>query len=180
MGTFSVDPNARYKTLPKGEYEVMVRKAEQKDPKPDRDDPSKEKFPYIEVEMEVIGGEFKGEVMTDRLSLSPKAQPRLAGFIHACGLADPSAKGQQEFQTEDLVNKVLVIKGEPEIFKGFEKFRPTSFKMHPDIARTAEATMNQEAEAARGQAPAAAPAAPAKPAAPAPARPSSAPARRPI
>jgi hypothetical protein len=167
MGTFNVDPDARYKVLPKGEYEVMIRSAEEKAPK-------QGEFNYIEVAMEIIAGEYKGELMIDRLSLSPKAAPRLAGFIHACGLVEPGTKGVQQYGTEDLVNKVLVIKGEPETFKGFEKFRPTSFKMHPDIARTAEATMNTEAEAAR-----AAKTEPAKPASQSPAaRAATNPARR--
>lgn len=171
MGTFTVDPNERWKVLPKGEYSVMVQKVEQKAPK-------QGEFDYLETTMEVIEGEYKGEIIVDRLSLSPKAAPRLAGFIHACGMVDPSSKGAQEFDTNDLVNKVLVVKGEPETFKGFEKFRPTSFKMHPDIARTAEAGMNAEAQTAREAASAPAPAA-SKPA-PAPARPASTPARRPI
>jgi hypothetical protein len=168
MGTFNVDPDARYKVLPKGEYSVMVLKVEQKAPK-------QGEFDYLEASMEIIEGEYKGEIMMDRLSLSPKAAPRLAGFIHACGLADPSMKGTQSFDTNDLLNKVLVVKGEPETFKGFEKFRPTSFKMHPDIARTSEGA-TQEAEPAREQAPAPAPA----PSRPAPQARSSAPARRPI
>lgn len=175
MGTFNVDPDARYKVLPKGEYAVMVLKVEEKAPK-------QGEFNYLETSMEVIEGEYKGEIMVDRLSLSPKAAPRLAGFIHACGMVDPSQKGSQSFDTNDLINKVLIVKGEPETFKGFEKFRPTSFKMHPDIARTAEASMNSEAQAARDAAPAAPAPAASKPAAPAPApsRPASAPARRPI
>jgi hypothetical protein len=150
----------------------MIRSADQKEPKPDRNDPTKEKFPYIEVVFEVIEGEYKGETFTDRLSLSPKAAPRLAGFVLACGLVDPSAKGPQELNTEDLIHKVLVVKGDIETFQGFERFRPTSFKMHPDIAKTAEAKMNQEAKEAREQATANQ----AKPAA----RPASTPARRPI
>lgn len=176
MGTFTVDPNERWKVLPKGEYSVMVRSVEQKAPK-------QGEFDYLETTMEVIEGEYKGEMVVDRLSLSPKAAPRLAGFIHACGMVDPSQKGAQQFDTNDLVNKVLVVKGEPETFKGFEKFRPTSFKMHPDIARTAEAGMNKEAEEARAKE-AEAKAEPAKtePAKPAVAasRPASQPARRPI
>jgi hypothetical protein len=140
MGTFNVDPDSRYKVLPKGEYSVMVLKVEQKAPK-------QGEFDYLETSMEVIEGEFKGEIMVDRLSLSPKAAPRLAGFIHACGMVDPSQKGNQSFDTNDLLNKVLIVKGEPETFKGFEKFRPTSFKMHPDIARTSEAAPAEEAPA---------------------------------
>lgn len=171
MGTFNVDPNERWKTLPKGEYSVMVRSVEEKSPR-------QGEFNYLEVTMEVIEGEFKGELVVDRLSLSPKAAPRLAGFVHACGLVDPSQRGVQQFQTEDLVNKVLVVRGDIETFKGFERFRPTSFKMHPDIARTAEASMNEQAQAAREQAQAPV-TAPAKPA-PAPYRPSSTPGRRPI
>lgn len=170
MGSFSVDPNARWKTLPKGEYSVMIRSAEEKTPKPDRNDPSKEKHPYIEVTFEVIEGEYKGETFTDRLSLSPKAAPRLASFVYACGLVDPSAKGRQELQTEDLIHKVLVVRGDLETFQGFDRFRPTSFKMHPDIAKTAEAQMNKEAQEARER----------EKTASAPARPLPPPGRRPI
>ena len=178
MGSFSVDPNERWKTVPKGEYNVMVTKVEQKSPR-------QGEFDYLEVTMQILDGEYVGENVTDRLSLSPKAKPRLAGFIHAVGLANPETKGEQTFDTNDLVNKFLTVKGDVEVFNGQERFRPSSFKMHPDVARVADPAPAAEAPAAEA-APAPAPApAPAKAPAPAaakpqPAKPAAAPARRPI
>lgn len=181
MAKFTTDPSDRWKALPKGEYNVMVTKSELKDPRPDPRDPNKEKHPYIEVTMQVMDGEYQGENITDRLSLSPKARPRLNGFLYAVGLATSDSKGEQEFDSDDFVNKFLSVKGDIEVFNGQERFRPSSFKVHPDVARTQEANMNAQAAEAKTATPAAAAPAPApatqKPA-PAPAK--AAPARRPI
>jgi len=185
MAKFMTDPSDRWKTVPKGEYNVMITKAEIKAAKPDRNDPSKEKFDYIEVLMQILDGEYAGEVVSDRLSLSPKARPRLNGFLYAAGLASPDTKGETEFDTDDFPNKFLTVKGDVETFNGQERFRPSSFKEHPDVARTAAANASAQqaapapAPAAPAPAPAPAPAQAAKPAAP-PARPAAAPARRPI
>lgn len=152
MAKFSSDPSERWKAVPKGEYNVMITKAEIKAAKPDRNDPSKEKHDYIEVSMQILDGEYTGEVVTDRLSLSPKAKPRLNGFLIAAGLADPNTKGETEFDTDDFINKFLTVKGDIEVFNGQERFRPSSFKQHPDVARTADAQA-----AAQGAPPAPAP-----------------------
>ena len=187
MAKFSTDPSEKWKTVPKGEYNVMITKAEVKDPKPDPRDPNKEKHQYIEVAMQILDGEYANEIITDRLSLSPKAKPRLNGFLYAAGLAAADAKGEQEFDTDDFVNKFLTVKGDVETFQGQERFRPSSFKQHPDVAAAPaaeEAPAQSDADATPPPAPAPAKAAPAKAAAPAPAkpaaRPAPAPARRPI
>jgi len=181
MAKFTTDPSEKWKSVPKGEYNVMITKAEIKESRPDKNDPSKEKFPYIEVSMQILDGEYTGEVVSDRLSLSPKAKPRLNGFLYAANLAAADAKGEMEFDTDDFVNKCLTVKGDVEVFNGQERFRPSSFKQHPDVARTNEAqaagTPPAPAPTPTGAAPAPAPAA--RPA-PAPARPAPAPARRPI
>lgn len=182
MAKFTTDPSEKWKSVPKGEYNVMITKAEIKAAKPDRNDPSKEKWDYIEVSMQILDGEYTGEIVTDRLSLSPKAKPRLNGFLYAANLAAADAKGEMEFDTDDFPNKFLTVKGDVEVFNGQERFRPSSFKQHPDVARTNEAQAAGSAPAPAPAAPAAAapaPAAPAKPA-PAPARAPAAPARRPI
>lgn len=172
MAKFTSDPSERWKTVPKGEYNVMVTKAEVKTPKQGEHD-------YIEVTMQILDGEYANENVTDRLSLSPKAKPRLNGFLYAAGLATADAKGEQEFDTDDFVNKFLTVKGDVEVFQGQERFRPSSFKQHPDVAKAAPegAPAAEEAPAAQPPAKAAAPAPAAKPAA-APAK--AAPARRPI
>jgi hypothetical protein len=189
MAKFSTDPSERWKTVPKGEYNVMIVKSEVKDPKPDPRDPNKEKHQYIEVAMQILDGEYTGETVTDRLSLSPKARPRLNGFLYAAGLAAADAKGEQEFDSDDFVNKFLTVKGDVETFQGQERFRPSSFKAHPDAAQPA-AEAEAAPEAGEDQPPTPAPtptppakaAAPAKPAAPVKpaAKPAPAPARRPI
>jgi hypothetical protein len=168
MAKFSTDPSERWKTVPKGEYNVMVTKAEVKTPKQGEHD-------YIEVTMQILDGEYANENITDRLSLSPKAKPRLNGFLYAAGLAAADAKGETEFDTDDFVNKFLTVKGDVEVYQGQERFRPSSFKEHPDAAKSAAPA----AEAAPAAAPAPAPA-PAAAAKPAPAKPAPAAARRPI
>lgn len=171
MAKFTTDPSDRWKSVPKGEYNVMVTKAEVKSPKQGEHD-------YVEVTMQILDGEYQGENIQDRLSLSPKAKPRLNGFLIAAGLAAADAKGEHEFDTDDFVNKFLTVKGDVETFNGQERFRPSSFKQHPDVARTA-------APAEGAAAPAPAPVAPTPAPAPAPAaqkpQPKPAPAgRRPI
>ena len=148
MAKFTVNPDEGWKTLPKGEYTVMVTNAVMKSPK-------QGEHQYIEVTMEVLEGEFKGENIIDRLSLSPKARARLASFVRACGLAAPGSSGEQEFDTDDLISRVLTVSGDVEVFNGFERWRPAVFKMHPDVRKSIEAQLNQKAQA---QAPAPAPA----------------------
>jgi len=161
MAKFSCDPGDRWKVLPKGEYPVMVISSEEKKAR------KEDGFDYIEVHMQVLDGEFKGEIIIDRLSLSPKAEKRLAGFVYACCMHDPSVKGKQEFDTNDLLNKMLIVKGDIESFNGQERFRPTSFKQHPEAAPTEAAATEEPAqeEAPPAKAPPAKAAAPAKTAA---------------
>lgn len=168
MGKFSVDPSERRKAVPAGEYVVMVKSAVEKTPTKGTND-------YIEVGMEIIEGEYKGEVVFDRFfPKNEKARGRLSSFIVASGLADAGSKGMQEFDTGDLIDRVLVVKGRPEERNGFESFRPTSFSSYQHEEAPAEAP----AQEAPAPAPAAAPAkAPAPAAKPAPAKPV---ARKPI
>lgn len=163
MAKFTTDPSDRWKAVPKGEYNVMVTKAEVKSPRAGEHD-------YIEVTMQIVDGEYQGENVTDRLSLSPKAKPRLNGFLIAAGLAAADSKGEMEFDTDDFVNKFLTVKGDVETFNGQERFRPSSFKVHPDVARTQEAAAAPAEPAPavsqakpNNPAPQKAPAAPAKP-----------------
>jgi pyruvate/2-oxoglutarate dehydrogenase complex dihydrolipoamide acyltransferase (E2) component len=187
MAKFTTDPSERWKTVPKGEYNVMITKAEIKDPKPDPRDPNKEKHQYIEVAMQILDGEYANETVTDRLSLSPKAKPRLNGFLYAAGLAAADTKGEVEFDTDDFVNKFLTVKGDVETFQGQERFRPSSFKPHPDAAAPVAEEAAPEAGADEPPTPppappakAAAPVKPAAPAKPAPVKAAAPAARRPI
>lgn len=137
MAQFEVDPSKRFRTLPKGEYTVMVTGATIKEPK-------QGSYPYIEVQMVVAEGEFTNEVIIDRLSLSPKAQGRLASFTTAIGLTPPGTNEKVKLDTDDFLNRVLIVSGEPEVFKGFERFRPEVFKMHESTAKQIERQVNNE------------------------------------
>lgn len=171
MGTkFSVDPEDARACVPKGEYVVMVEKIEEKKAKSKPGD-TKEKYPYLEVTMKVVGGQFENWPITDRLSLSPDAKFRIAGFVKACGLAQGS--GEQEFDTDNFLGAILCLKGDVEESAAFgDSFRPARYWMHPDRAKElgleptkspeeSGAAVEPTAEAAATTEPAAAPAAPA-------------------
>jgi hypothetical protein len=138
MAKFRVNPSEAWRTLPKGEYTVMVTFATMKQPK-------QGEHPYVEVTMEVLEGEFKGETMVDRLSLSPKARPRIASFVCSCGLIKNVVNEEVEIDTDELIGRVLIVKGDVETFNGVGRFRPSTFRMHPDVAKAMAAQASKDA-----------------------------------
>jgi hypothetical protein len=133
VSEFSVDPSKAQFVLPKGEYNVVVVKAERKAPKQGEHD-------YIEVQMAITEGEFENKIAIDRLSLAPKAAFRLAQFVRACGLAKREDKGEMSFDTDALVGQQLTMKGDVEEGKGAfgDTFRPNRYSMHPGVAKSLE------------------------------------------
>jgi hypothetical protein len=161
MSTFKANPADARSCIPKGEYVVIVTKMIEKMGKPK---PDKQQYPYFETTLEVASGQFEGWPIVDRLSLSPEASFRIGGFVKASGLAQES--GEQEFESENFIGRILCIKGDVEENAQFgDKFRVGSYWMHPDVAKElglAETTLPgaaaAEPEAAVVEEPAPAPA----------------------
>lgn len=121
MGKYVVDPSEGRRAIPAGEYMVVVKYAQDKAPRVGTNR-------YLEVGMEILEGEFKGEVIIDRFfPENERARGRFVRFLTAVGLVDPGTKGAVEVDTNDIVGTTLVVRGEPEVFRGFEAFRPASF-----------------------------------------------------
>lgn len=150
MARIKVDPGKAEDSVPAGEYEVMILDVEERKPK---SNDSGEKFPYLNVTMKVIAGEYEGRVIFDLLSLSPKSQFKLNAFCKALGYAP----GEQEMDTDEWTSRVLVVAAkELEEYKGAARFRPKRYIMHPSV-------LEQVKKELEGKTPegAAAPAAPA-------------------
>jgi hypothetical protein len=138
MGKIGVNPADASYTLPKGEYEVMVTSSIEKDPK-------QGEHKYCELTFVVSApAEFANRTFVDRLSYSPKAKARLASFVVACGIIHAGEQGMYDIETDDFKGKYLIVKGEPENFKGFESFRVSRFEMHPSTAAQVEAQINAQ------------------------------------
>ena len=70
--------------------------------------------PMVNVWFRIIGGEFDGQTIVDRLTLSEKALFRVVGFMQAIGL--PTPKKRLKLNIRQFVGKVLDIDvedGEP-------------------------------------------------------------------
>ena len=91
---------------------------------------------YYATTFEVINHPtMSGRKMTETLSLAEKARFRLIAFLKAVGAMDPkSSKGARVvFDAESLVGQWIVIKGTVSEKQGFERFRISSFQMHPKV-----------------------------------------------
>jgi hypothetical protein len=146
MSKFTTDPSQSWDCVPKGEYTILIEKADRKKPKEGEHD-------YIECHMRVAEGEFQNRSIVDRLSLSPKARARLSQLVKACGLASANEKGEIEYDTDDLKGCVVVVRGEPEAYQGMEFFRPRRYIMHPTVAAKLEGQVAQQTGATTGDAP---------------------------
>jgi hypothetical protein len=120
----------------------MVHSAELTEPKG--------KVPYINTDFVIVEGEHKNQHVFDNISLSEKegAKRRLNGFLFACGVN----RGDGDYDTDELVGKLLVVKCGVEEYQGVERARPSSFRMHPSMKG-----VQQAASAAAPAAPAPAP-----------------------
>ena len=88
-----VQPTSDYSPLPNGEYLVVVLASDMK--------PTKSGGQYLELELEVLDGNFKGRKLWDRINLvntNPKtveiAQRQLSSLCHAIGVMNVTDSAQ--------------------------------------------------------------------------------------
>lgn len=70
--------------------------------------------PMMNIQFRVMGGEFDGQTIVDRLAQTEKAMFRTVGFLQALGV--PTPKKKLKLNTQNLVGKVMEIDvedGEP-------------------------------------------------------------------
>lgn len=92
--------------VPAGSYRVQVEDVEATT--------SQAKNPMINVWFRIIGGDYDGQTIVDRLTLSEKALFRVVGFMQAIGL--PTPKKRVKLNIQGFVGKILEIDvedGEP-------------------------------------------------------------------
>lgn len=80
---------------PEGKHPFEVTKVERKQSKGGYDEKKglmKDPTPYMEVELTCIGGDMRGELLSDRLMLAGKGLTRFVIFADAFGLYDKEAK----------------------------------------------------------------------------------------
>lgn len=82
-----------------GRYRVVVDDAEM--------DKSKAGNPMVNVWLRIVGGEFNGSTLTDRLTLTDKALFRVVGFMQAIGL--PTPKKRLQVSTGQFIGKTLDV-----------------------------------------------------------------------
>ena len=89
----NVEPTASYSPLPSGEYLVVAVASDMK--------PTKAGGQYLELELEVLDGNFKGRKLWDRINLvnsNPKtveiAQRQLSSLCHATGVMNVTDSSQ--------------------------------------------------------------------------------------
>lgn len=92
--------------IPEGRYRVAVETVEL--------DKSKAGNPMINVWFRVVGGEFDGSTLKDRLVLTEKSLFRVVGFLNALGIQVPKKKVNVDFhKTLGKQMEVDVADGEP-------------------------------------------------------------------
>lgn len=98
-----VDTTSQFDAIPAGDYEAMVTASQEKATKDGRGS-------YLELTLEIQGGQFQGRRLWDRLNLqnsNPKAveiaQKQLAQLCHATGIL-------QLNDSEQLHNRPVVVK----------------------------------------------------------------------
>lgn len=148
-----------------GRYRVVVEDVEA--------DQSKAGNPMINLWFRITGGEFDGQTLVDRLTVTEKALFRVVGFMQAIGL--PTPKKRLQVNPQKFLGQVLdvdVDDGEP--YNGRVKSEVRGYVRVPkeqrNSAETEDDGMEEFAEdTTSNPAPAAAPAAAAEASAPAPA-----------
>lgn len=134
-------------------YRVVVEDVES--------DSSKAGNPMINIWFRIQGGEFDGQTLVDRLTITEKALFRVVGFMNAIGL--PTPKQQIRINPQKFLGQVLdvdVDDGEP--YNGRVKSEIRGYLRVPKSNR------NQQVEEEFGEDTSSEPAAEAKPAAEAP------------
>lgn len=85
-----VDPATEYKPVPAGDYRVVITSSEKKKTKSGTGS-------YLEIKMQILDGEHKNKVVTDRLNIwNPNtttaeiASKQLSAICHATGVMKPT------------------------------------------------------------------------------------------
>jgi hypothetical protein len=86
-----------FELLPRGDYLLRVVTPEI------RDSQSSE-HQYLNIEFEVVDGEFAGRKIWDSMSFSPGALWKLKGFLLASGYTEEDLAGSFDFDPADLAN----------------------------------------------------------------------------
>ncbi|AWN07813.1 single strand DNA binding protein [Microbacterium phage Hendrix] len=121
-----------------GRYRVVVEDVE-----PDQ---SKAGNPMINLWFRIIGGDFDGQTLVDRLTVTEKALFRVVAFLNAIGLPTPKGKIQinpQKFLGQRL--EVDVDDGEP--YNGRVKSEVRGYMRLPKGSQPAAADIEEPAEA---------------------------------
>ena len=81
--------------------------------------------PYLQFEMQVVDGDFKGTKAWDNFSLQPQALWKLRGFLEAAG--QETVEGPMSLDPDDMIG--LIVTGEVfhEEYKGKTKHRIGSY-----------------------------------------------------
>lgn len=82
-----------------GRYRVVVDDCEM--------DKSKAGNPMVNVWLRIVGGEFDGATLTDRLTITEKALFRVVGFMQAIGL--PTPKKRLQVNLQQFMGKTLDV-----------------------------------------------------------------------
>jgi len=82
-----------------GRYRVVVDDCEM--------DKSKAGNPMVNVWLRIVGGDFNGAVITDRLTITEKALFRIVGFMQAIGL--PTPKKRLQVDLRQFMGKTLDV-----------------------------------------------------------------------
>lgn len=91
-----------FEALPKGEYPVVIVKAEYREPQ------SEDKYPYINLEMDLTEGEFKGRKQWMILSFSPKALWRMKDVFENLGIYEEEIEVDYDEDTMLVTEPELV------------------------------------------------------------------------
>ncbi|MET0886203.1 MAG: DUF669 domain-containing protein [Mycetocola sp.] len=82
-----------------GTYKVQVEDAEQSK--------SSNNNPMVNLWFRIVGGEFDGQTIVDRLTLTEKSLFRVVGFMQAIGM--PTQKKRYNLNIQKFVGKTLMI-----------------------------------------------------------------------
>jgi Protein of unknown function (DUF669) len=103
--------DSRGSLVPEGEYTVRVRNASMVE--------AKSGNTMVVMNLEILTGAFKGEVIVDRLVLTQASMFRVVDFLKAAGIATPRAKFSIQFR--DFVGKTVLATTIVDEFNGQKK-----------------------------------------------------------
>jgi hypothetical protein len=145
-----IDPTPRFDPIPAGDYPVIITQSELKYTKDNSGQ-------YLELRLEVQGGEFSGRLVFDRLNLFNNnrqaveiAQRQLSQICHAVGVMQITDSEQLHYKPLTAMVKVRPAQGQYEAsneVKGY-KPRPNAAPVMQQPKAAAPAPARQAAPAA--------------------------------